>query len=154
MVNEFRDEYSWLSNFQYFEKPKLIKFSSDSPAISFPTAEHFYQAMKVEFEHEKRLIAKHPSKGLKSYVKTFNLRPDWDEVKIKVMLYITRYKYSESNPNLRRKLIETGNEEIKEGNYWGDKFWGVCLKTGEGQNNLGLIIMKVRGEILNANQNK
>ena len=46
---------------------------------------------------------------------------------------------------LAQKLIETGNAKLVEGNCWGDKFWGVC--KGEGKNNLGLILMKVRGEL-------
>lgn len=38
---------------------------------------------------------------------------------------------------------------MKKGNYWGDKFWGVCLKTGEGQNYLGRIIKLIREKKIN-----
>jgi predicted NAD-dependent protein-ADP-ribosyltransferase YbiA (DUF1768 family) len=27
---------------------------------------------------------------------------------------------------------------------WGDKFWGVDLETGEGENNLGILLMELR----------
>ncbi len=42
-----------------------------------------------------------------------------------------------------KKLLSP--EELVEGNWWNDTFWGVC--NGEGQNNLGKILMKIRKEI-------
>ena len=36
---------------------------------------------------------------------------------------------------------------LEEGNTWHDTCWGVDAKTGEGQNHLGRILMKVRGEL-------
>jgi len=36
---------------------------------------------------------------------------------------------------------------LEEGNWWFDLFWGVDIKTREGENNLGKIIMKVRNEL-------
>lgn len=47
-----------------------------------------------------------------------------------------------AEPGLQAKLLETGNEELVEGNYWGDTFWGVC--RGRGENHLGKLLMKVR----------
>lgn len=38
--------------------------------------------------------------------------------------------------------MTTGNAELIEGNTWNDTFWGVC--NGEGENNLGKLLMKVR----------
>ena len=34
-----------------------------------------------------------------------------------------------------------------EGNGWHDTFWGVDLKTGEGEKHLGRILMQVREEL-------
>ena len=34
------------------------------------------------------------------------------------------------------------NEELVEGNYWGDTFWGIC--NGEGTNWLGILLMAER----------
>jgi len=45
-------------------------------------------------------------------------------------------------------LLATKNEFIQEGNRWGDKFWGFCLKTNQGENNLGKLIMKKREGLL------
>ncbi len=55
---------------------------------------------------------------------------------------ILRDKFSDSK--LRQKLLETGNEELVEGNEWSDFFWGVC--NGKGQNQLGKLLMKLRTE--------
>ena len=46
------------------------------------------------------------------------------------------------NPDLREKLVATGDAELIEGNHWNDTCWGVC--KGIGQNNLGKILMEVR----------
>ena len=45
------------------------------------------------------------------------------------------------NPTLMKRLIDTGNEELVEGNTWGDHFWGV---DEFGANNLGKLLMKIR----------
>lgn len=45
-----------------------------------------------------------------------------------------------------KKLIKTGDAELIEGNWWGDKYWGMC--NGEGMNKLGKILMQVRKECI------
>lgn len=49
------------------------------------------------------------------------------------------------HPVLRKRLLETGDQEIIEGNSWGDRFWGVS--GGAGENHLGRIIMDLRAEL-------
>lgn len=61
------------------------------------------------------------------------------------MLYAIRLKFRD--PLFRAQLIATGEEELVEGNRWNDKFWGVCLMTGQGENWLGRLLMQVRDEI-------
>jgi predicted NAD-dependent protein-ADP-ribosyltransferase YbiA (DUF1768 family) len=39
------------------------------------------------------------------------------------------------NFELCKKLLATGEEELVEGNYWNDTYWGVC--KGIGENHLG-----------------
>ena len=60
------------------------------------------------------------------------------------MYEIVKAKF-EQNEDLRKRLINTGDEELIEGNTWGDKIWGKV--KGEGQNNLGKILMRVRKEL-------
>ena len=49
-----------------------------------------------------------------------------------------------TDPTYKKLLLNTGDLYIQEGNYWGDKFWGICLKTNTGQNILGHLIMNIR----------
>ena len=46
--------------------------------------------------------------------------------------------------NIRGKIHSV---MLEEGNTWHDTFWGVDAKTGEGQNHLGKILMKIREEL-------
>lgn len=141
MIETFRGEYNWLSNFQFFETPMAYG------GLIFPTNEHFYVAMKSMSQDVREEVSNHPCKGLKAFGQDLSIRSDWEHIKLDVMLYGLRYKFSRYNPTLREKLIETGDEYIQEGNWWNDKYWGVCLKTNEGSNHLGKLIMQVREEI-------
>jgi hypothetical protein len=42
-------------------------------------------------------------------------------------------------------LLDTSDKVLIEENNWNDTFWGVC--NGVGENNLGRLLMQVRGEI-------
>lgn len=141
MITQFRGEHSFLSNFTTFETPMLYGGSL------YPSNEHFYQAMKFTDKGVRNSVRTHPAKGLKVYVRSLPCREDWDNIKLDVMLFGLRYKFSDKNPKLRHKLILTGEEIIQEGNWWNDKYWGVCLKTNNGENNLGKLLMQVRSEI-------
>lgn len=136
----FRDEYVFLSNFTYLERPLT------GEGLSFPTVEHFYQAMKTKDKSLRKVISEHPSKGLKKFIKTIPLREDWDEIKLAVMEYGLRWKFSSHNPVLKGKLLSTKGIELIENNYWHDTFWGVSIQSGEGENQLGKLLMKIRDE--------
>ena len=137
MINEFRGEHAFLSNFY----PSEIEFGE----IKYPTVEHAYQAAKTINDAERVLIAmqKTPSKAKKVGQKV-SIRPDWEDAKVGIMLNLIRQKFK-NDIKLRNKLLATGNEELIEGNTWGDRYWGVC--RGEGLNNLGKLLMKVRKEL-------
>ena len=72
------------------------------------------------------------------------LREDWEDVKVDIMYEIVKQKFIQ-NPDLKDKLIATGNAYLEEGNTWGDKVWGTV--NGEGFNHLGFILMKIREEL-------
>ena len=69
------------------------------------------------------------------------LRPDWEDVKVVEMFLICENKFAQ-NPELKKLLLQTGEEILVEGNDWDDTFWGVC--GGVGENKLGRILMMVR----------
>lgn len=136
MITIFDNEYAFLSNF--YESP----FEVDG--ITYPTVEHFFQAMKSKDVEGRKKIAAAPTPGkAKRLGRTIELRKDWEEIKDTVMWSGLRHKFQ--IPELREKLLATGNEELIEGNWWGDTTWGVC--NGKGENRLGKLLMKIREEI-------
>lgn len=113
---------------------------------SYPSVEHAYQAAKTIIPEEREIFRSpefSPSQA-KKQGKKITLRNDWDKVKLEVMEDLVRQKFQEYD--LARLLKQTGDEELVEGNYWGDTFWGQC-PVGEGFNHLGRILMKVRDEL-------
>lgn len=140
-IDQFKGEYAWLSNFY----PCNIQLG-----LGYATVEHYYVAMKTLDVGERCRIATLPADSagrVKRLGRKLKLRPDWESVKLKVMLEALREKFSDKTPELKAKLLATGNMYISEGNNWGDKFWGVCLKTNSGKNYLGRLIMQVRKEL-------
>lgn len=137
-IHEFQGEHRWLSNFW----PCNVVFDG----LVYPTVEHAYQAAKTNDPRIRDYIARLPTPGqAKKFGRTIDISPGWRERRINVMSELIHYKFSDANPELMDKLINTGTCHIEEGNTWGDRFWGVC--GGKGQNRLGAIIMHKRYEI-------
>jgi predicted NAD-dependent protein-ADP-ribosyltransferase YbiA (DUF1768 family) len=61
-----------------------------------------------------------------------------------MMRKLLRQKFMK-NDLYRDALRETGDQQLIEGNYWGDTFWGVC--DGVGTNHLGRLLMEIRAEL-------
>jgi predicted NAD-dependent protein-ADP-ribosyltransferase YbiA (DUF1768 family) len=69
---------------------------------------------------------------------------DWDSKRLRIMTELLLLKYS--NSFFMKKLLETGNLYLIEGNDWNDTFWGVCNERGK--NYLGRLLMNIRSKIL------
>lgn len=134
MISSFRDEYFFLSNFY----PVEIKLDG----IVYPNAETAFQAQKALDVEERRKFSmlKNPIQA-KRLGRKVKLRDDWEEVKLDIMTEVVSQKFLQ-HPHLIEMLLQTGDEELVEGNKWGDRFWGVCKDKGE--NHLGKILMKIR----------
>lgn len=139
MVTEFKNEYSWLSNFA------PVKITLEG--LEFPSVEHAYMSAKSDSIEWKQFCSNpENSAGLiKRKSREIELRSDWDNIKLKVMADCLTQKFN-TEP-FKTKLLETKNEPLQEGNFWNDKFWGVCLKTNVGENHLGKLIMKIRSSL-------
>lgn len=74
------------------------------------------------------------------------MRPDWHGIRVFQMRRWVSEKFLQDNL-LARKLCDTGDAHLVEGNSWGDTFWGVDNATGEGENRLGRILMEVRADL-------
>ena len=131
-VNGFTDEYRFLSNFiggVYFD------------GEWYHSAESAYQAAKTVDPKERRPFQSMNPGTAKKMGKKIPIRQDWDKVKVEIMSSIVFDKFYR-NKELRQKLIDTGDMYLEETNTWDDTFWGVC--NGEGRNELGKILMKIR----------
>lgn len=136
-IKGFSGDYRWLSNFWMVD----IVYRG----IKYTSTEAAYQAAKTNDMDIKRKIAKMSPAEAKKFGKTVKLREDWDDVKYEIMYNIQCLKYN--NPNLKTLLCNTFPAHIEETNYWGDTYWGVC--KGQGENNLGKILMSIRDQNLN-----
>lgn len=140
MIDRFDGYYAFLSNFY----PSSIFDSNDG--FTYPTVEHFFQAKKSVILKEREMISKAETPGkAKRMGRKVQLRSDWEDIKLFVMEDALRRKFSKQR--LRAALLATGDEELIEGNWWGDTFWGVC--DGIGENNLGKLLMKIREDFRN-----
>ncbi len=135
-ITSFSGPWACLSNFW----PVMIWVEDEL----YPSAEHAFQAMKTLNSAERRSIALAATPGqAKKAGRALSLREDWERVKDEQMLKILRVKFAVAP--LAEKLLETGDQELVEGNWWGDTYWGVC--KGTGQNKLGKSLMTVRAEL-------
>lgn len=142
-VKGFFGEYRWLSNFH----EQTISLHGKL----YRSAENAYQAQKVvphlkrSYQHctpmeSKKLNREH----IKDNINMMFSREVWDKIKYEVMIEVILSKFGIEGYDLRQMLLATTDKYLEETNAWRDTFWGVDSKTGEGENNLGKILMKVR----------
>lgn len=136
------DDYGFMSNFAPYP-------FSDSSKI-WPTSEHYFQAQKFlvpEIQEKIRQIASPMDAALEGRNRQNPLRPDWEEIKDKVMLQALRMKFSQ-HPEIAKELLSTGEaiiiEHTRNDAYWADS------GDGSGKNKLGLLLIQVREELKNA----
>ena len=134
-VTQFREDYMFLSNF--YEAPLIYD------GIPYLSSEAAFQAQKCTTGEERRAFSELRSGESKHMGRQVTLRCDWEEVKREVMEDVVRAKFNQ-NPELARMLLDTGDQILLEGNTWHDTYWGIDLKTHEGENYLGRILMKIR----------
>lgn len=134
--------YYFLSNFP----PAAVSYEG----LTFPTVEHGYQAAKSLDENVRKLILSEPSPaGAKRRGKSVALRPDWDLVKFDIMRELLLQKFSPGS-SFQKRLAETGDVLLIEGNYWHDMVWGQCFcprHKWAGANSLGNLLMELRAMI-------
>ena len=136
MIKQFDGKYCWLSNFELCPIPY--------DGITYPSVEHAYMSAKST-DPEWRAFCADPANTpgrVKRRSRKIVLREGWDEMKVDVMRELLKRKFTQRK--YRYLLLSTGRQVIQEGNNWGDRFWGVDLVTGEGENQLGKLLMERR----------
>ncbi len=130
----FRD-YPFLSN---FHECKIIYNGR-----AYPSVENAYQAQKCparasEFENISAKEAKNLGKKVEA-------RPDWDNVKLRIMWDLVHQKFEDENLLAQLKQIK---EPIVEHNWWHDNYWGVCTcercRDIKAENWLGKILEDIK----------
>ena len=129
------------------EFSNFAPFGIDLDGAWWPTVENYYQAQKFTDAGLQQSIrdAAQPiiAKSLADKNKAV-IRPDWEAIKEDVMYRAVRRKF-ELHPELSALLLSTGEEELIE-TAPTDFYWGVG-RDGTGQNKLGKIIARIRGEL-------
>lgn len=133
MIDSFRDKNYFLSNYYHC---KIIYNNIE------------YKNTEAAFHAQKDLSQSYKFKNLnpaeaKSLGRRVKLRSDWEDVKDNIMYEINKAKFIQ-NPDLKRKLLDTGDQILIEGNTWKDTYWGVY--NSNGLNKLGKILMRIRKE--------
>lgn len=121
--------------------------------VPIPTSEHLYQAcrfphmpdvQKVVIEQASPMTAKMKTKPFRS-----QSRPDWDDVRVRIMRWCLRVKLAQNWQKFANLLIETGERPIVEESRK-DEFWGAKPQddgTLVGWNVLGRLLMELREEL-------
>jgi len=143
-ITSFRGPHAFLSNFYPSEVVGPGGFT-------YPTVEHAYQASKCNPDDDGAIreiwLAQTPAQA-KRLGRKVNMRPHFDIHRLQIMRGLLESKFAD--PDLERALLATGEEDLIEGNTWGDTFWGACFnrKSGRwvGQNFLGILLMDLRTE--------
>lgn len=139
----FFGERRFLSNYHFI----IINYNG----LRVPTAEHAYQMSKATNTNDKLWVAYQPTPAqAKKEGSKIKCREDWEDIKVDLMKDICRIKFRD--PELRKLLLATGDDELIEYNWWKDSFWGIC--EGKGKNMLGKILMEIRNEIKTSEPNE
>lgn len=138
MINSFNGGYAYLSNF--YNAPVMID------GLTYLNSEAAYQAGKTTPEKRVMFTKLSPDQA-KKLGRAVVIQQTWDEKKADYMRRVVLAKFTQ-NPTLARLLLQTGDEELEEGNSWHDNFFGNCYcpkcKDIPGQNVLGKILMDQR----------
>lgn len=134
-VNRFRDDYAFLSN----RFPCRFVWRS----LTFLSAEAAFQASKCADESDRRFFA--GCSADKAVMKGNGLTPyhGWEAERLAIMESILMAKFSQ-DALLMKKLADTGNRLLINGNNKKDTFWGVDLYSWRGENHLGKLLMRIR----------
>lgn len=135
MIDKFKGEYDFLSN--------RFHWKFEWQGLVYGSAEAAFQASKCTDESERKVFASCSSDKAALKGKDIVPPPDWEEARIEIMESIIRAKF-EQNPILMRRLKDTGNCLLINGNNKQETYWGVDLYSWQGENYLGKIIMNIR----------
>ena len=113
----------------------------------WPTAEHYYQAMKfIDRDYQTRIRQCASVKQAQKLGRTWLKRKRSDFIKLRTRL-MTRAMYTKCKtyPKIAKKLLDTGASDLVE-NSFTDYYWG-CGRDGRGDNQFGKVLTRVRSKL-------
>jgi len=140
------------SNKLFYEFTNFYEFAPfEKDGRIWKTSEHYFQAQKfIGTPYESIICNLATPREAYEYSRKNDVamwkRKDWDKVKIDVMYLALLYKFS-AHQRLQELLCFTASKEIKEHTNH-DTFWGDGGRSGNGKNNLGILLMRVRKLLL------
>lgn len=142
VIDDFTGENGWLSNFHTGD-PFVLD------GITYPSGEHAFHAQKSHDLAFRTQIAAAATPSLaKKMGRAVALRPDWENVKRRVMADVVAARFT--SPALHRRLLDTDDDLLIEGNRHHDQVWGDCVCEKHfpwpGQNWLGKALMAERAK--------
>jgi ribA/ribD-fused uncharacterized protein len=122
--------------------------------VRFWTSEALYQCCRFPDapEVQKLIVSQRSPMTAKMKSKRYRkdwTRPDWDNVKVRVMRWCLRVKLAQNLNNFGRLLLSTGDRPIVEESAK-DQFWGAKSEPGgllKGANVLGRLLMELRDQL-------
>lgn len=150
-LGEKMDEVIGFYPREFYPFDNFSSFKVEWNGYLFSSVEEAYQAasfMGSDEELVEKIKKSHSADEAQriAYANRDKRREDWDDVKISIMEELLRLKIKQ-NPYVKKKLLQTEDymivEDSPKDDFWG---WGP---NRNGQNNLGKLWMKLRGELKN-----
>ena len=135
VISSFKGEYDFLNN--------RYGCSFVWQGIRYNNVESAFHASKYTDEAERKVLSRMSAE--KVVKKSMECTPsiEWEESKINIMESILLAKYDQ-NTSLKKRLIETDDRILINGNNKHETYWGVDLYRWIGENYLGKILMAIR----------
>ncbi len=132
------DEYGEFSNFS--------RHPIELDGQTWPTTEHYFQAMKFSDAalQERIRAASGPGEAARMGRRFPGLRGDWETAKEGVMIEALRAKFTQHD-RCQRMLLATGDAELVE--HTRNDFYWADGGDGTGRNRLGVLLMQLRDEL-------
>jgi ribA/ribD-fused uncharacterized protein len=132
----------------------LYRRPIDFEGLTFPTAEHAYQAGKPRKKEVREWLMAAPSPALLAMAAHglyyWDITPRWSTLKFDRMKAVLASKFSQ-HEDLKAILLRTGSARLVESATVDNpvnRLWGEV--NGVGRNMLGILLMQVRSEIRDA----
>jgi len=148
VVYKTKEDFGGLSNM-------ASGYTSQINGVLVLTTETMYKACRFPHltEVQREIIAQHSPMTAKMKSKPHRKysRPDWDEVRYKVMRWCLRVKLAQNYEEFGSLLLATLDrpivEQSRKDDYWGAKLADEAGDTLIGQNVLGRLLMELREKL-------